>query len=104
MIRVVCFADRPKPPPIDTSQAIPADEITWGRILSEEPEVAKVFAELEGVRKGRRQERWFRFARNHGTSPKAYLCKLVGWYARNPKLRSQKAYRLVMEHMWRSVL
>src|SRR5215204_4928562 len=70
----------------------------------DEPEVAKVFAELKSVRKGRRQQRWFRFVDNHGTSPKACLCKLVGWYARNPRLRSQEAYRVVMERMWHLVL
>src|SRR5215203_1227904 len=98
------FADMPELEPIDASQAIPADEITWERILEEEPEVAKVFAELKSVRKGRRQQRWFRFVDNHGTSPKACLCKLVGWYARNPRLRSQEAYRVVMERMWHLVL
>ena len=102
---IIRFADLPEPEPIDTSEAMPDGQITWERILAEEPEVSEVFRELLGcVPKGRRYSRWHRFVRRHGTTPKARLCRLVGWRARNPRLRSQEAYRLTMEKMWELVL
>jgi hypothetical protein len=101
--KIVRFSDLPEPEPIDTSQAIPDSEVTWERILAEEPEVERVLAELGSTPRGRRYARWHLFVANHGTTPKAYLSKLVGWHARNPKLRSQEAYRLTMDHMWEVV-
>jgi hypothetical protein len=102
MMKAIYFADMPKLEPVDTSEAMPDDQITWRRILEEESEVAEVFYELGSVR--RKHHRWSRFIRRHNTTPKARLCKLVGWHACNPRLRSQTAYRLVMERMWELVL
>jgi hypothetical protein len=96
------FADLPEPGPIDASEAIPDDQITWERILEEEPEVSEVLHELLRVRE--KHKRWSRFVRCHNTTPKARLSRLVGWHARNPRLRSQTAYRLVMERMWELLL
>jgi hypothetical protein len=100
--QLIRFADLPDPEPIDTSEALAHDLISWERILAEEPEVGEVFRELESVRS--KHQRWARFDHHHNTTPKAYLCKLVGWHARNPRLRSQAAYCLVMERMWELVL
>ncbi len=100
--RAIRFADLPDPEPIDTSEALTHDLISWGRILAEEPEVGEVFRELESVRS--KHQRLARFVHHHNTTPRAYLSKLVGWQARNPRLRSQAAYRLVMDRMWELVL
>ena len=102
--RIIRFADLPKPDPIDTSQAIPDGEVTWELILAEEPEVSEVLAELGAVPKDGSYQRWHRFVHNHGTSPKARLCKLVGWHTRNPRLRSQAAYEMAIERMWELLL
>jgi len=96
---IVRFSDLPAPEPIDTSQAIPAMELTMKRILEEEPEILNVFAELERTQ-GRGMKGWHAFVDRHGTSPKAALSRLVGWGARNPRLRSQRAYEKVISRMW----
>jgi len=92
--RIISFADLPEPEPLDTSQAIPRRELSWARILYEDPEVACVFADLYSVPM---RERW-------GLYPKARLVKLVGWSARNPLLRSEAAYRMAMDRMWELLL
>jgi hypothetical protein len=102
-IRSISFADRPEPVRLDASEALRSEEITWARILEEEPAVAKVFAELRAVPKGN-YRRWRHYVKVRGTSPKADLAKLVGWHARNPRLRSQKAYEMAIERMWDLVL
>ncbi len=82
------------------NEPIPYNEVTWVRILEEEPEVGWVMAEIQGKGKAG----WHVFVARHGTTPKNYLCKLVGFDAYNPALRSQEAYRLTMERMWELVL
>jgi hypothetical protein len=102
--RIIRFADLPEPEPIDTSEAIPDGQITWERILEEEPEVSEVLTNLGDVPNVRPYHRWQRYVRRHNTTTKAQLCKLVGWRARNPLLRSEAAYRMTMERMWELVL
>jgi hypothetical protein len=97
---VVRFSDLPAPKPIDASRAIPAGELSWPRLLEEEPELLDVFAELQRTPGTSDYERWHAFGKRHDTSPKARLSELVGWRARNPMLRSQRAYEMVMERMW----
>jgi hypothetical protein len=45
-IRAICFTDMPEPEPIDRSEAIPDEEVSWERILKEEPEVGTLIREL----------------------------------------------------------
>jgi len=98
-MKAVRLADLPTREPLDASEALGRKELSWERILEEEPEIGRVFDELSrGGKDGRR--RWFAFYEVHGTTPKAYLCKLVGWDARNPRLRSPDSYRMVIERMW----
>jgi hypothetical protein len=97
---VVRFVDLPEPERLDRSRALP--EPTWERVLSEEPEIGAVIEELRSIRPRRR--RWRLFVERHGTTPKAHLCKLVGWHARNPRLRSEATYELTMRRMWDLVL
>jgi hypothetical protein len=98
--RVVRFSDLPSPEPVDYSEALPASELTWGRILDEEPAILDVLAELERAPGASEYARWHAFVEEHGTTPKVALSKLAGWGARNPRLRSQRAYEAVMERMW----
>jgi hypothetical protein len=93
-LQIIRFADLPEPEPLDTSQAIPRRELSWVRILDEEPEVAGVFADLYSFPV---RERWRLY-------PQSRLCKLVGWRARNPRLRSEAAYRMAMDRMWELLL
>jgi hypothetical protein len=87
-LQVVRFSDLPEPEPIDTTEALPAKELTWTRILTEEPAILDVFAELQRVPGDSDYERWHAFVARHGTTPKAALSQMVGWGARNPRLRS----------------
>jgi hypothetical protein len=45
-LKIVRFADLPIPKPLDRSEAIPDGEITFERVLEEEPEVARIIGEL----------------------------------------------------------
>jgi hypothetical protein len=74
---------------------------TLERIVEIEPEIGRVFDELCSVPK---HLRWSRFVEANGTTPKAYLMQSVGFRVRNPKLWSQAAYRVVMEHKWDATL
>ena len=80
------------------------DAPTWDYITQQEPKVATAFAELEMMPNRRPYERWHAFVDIYGTTPKAYLTRLVGFQARNPNLRSQEAYRIVMSRLWDAVL
>jgi hypothetical protein len=83
-IRAICFTDMPEPEPIDRSEAIPDEEVSWERILKEEPEVGTLIRELREA-SGKPYLAWWAYVDAHGTTPKARLCHLVGWRARNPK-------------------
>jgi hypothetical protein len=98
--KVIRFSDLPKPEPIDTSQALPAAELSLRRILEEEPKILDALAELERTPDGPLFKRWRAFEANHGVTPTTYLGGLVGWHARNPKLRSEAAYEMVISQMW----
>jgi|SRR5215210_1473706 len=89
--KIVRFADTPEPKPFDCSQALKVDELSWELILEEEPEIGRIFDELRRIKP--KHKRWKRH-------PKMRLAKLVGWRARNPRLRSQEAYKMVMGRMW----
>jgi hypothetical protein len=94
----------PKPKPIDRSKALPYEELSWERIVEEEPEVAGILATLQAGPNRYPYQRWHAFVDKTGTSPKARLAKLVGWHARNPRLRSAVAYEMTMKRMWSLVL
>jgi hypothetical protein len=71
--------------------------LTWERIISQELEVDRIIDELARTKDNHKRRRQNNF-------PKARLCKLVGWSARNPKLRSQRAYKMTMSRMWELLL
>jgi hypothetical protein len=98
------FSDMPEPELLDTSEALPARELTWQRIISEEPSILDVLAALEKATGDSEYSRWHAYVEKHGTTPKAALSKMVGWGARNPALRSQRAYEMVMDAMWDLIL
>jgi hypothetical protein len=100
-LEIIRFADLPEPEPLDTSRALGSQELTWERVLEEEPEVERALEELEGASQaGKPYAGRCLYVERHGMTPKAQVSKFVGWSARNPKLRSPEAYRLTMERMW----
>jgi hypothetical protein len=102
-LEVVRLADLPAPKPIDTSEALPAEELSWELLLAEEPEILEILDLLQSFPNRYPYERWHVFVKKTGTSPKAYLTKLVGFSARNPRLRSMEAYEMVIRRMWELV-
>lgn len=87
----VMLGHKPRPEPLDQSQALEPYELTWNRIIYEEPLIKEELDHLGSL--PTKRERW-------KARPKAELSKLVGWSAENPLLRSSAAYSMVIKRMW----
>ncbi len=101
------------------------NDCTWEKLVSEEPELLELEkrararrrldslkrrilaigepvpeAVLEWAEKTCTLNEWYAIT-SEGGDTEARVERLVGWFARNPKLRSSEAYDCALEHLWR---
>jgi hypothetical protein len=85
-------------PAFDQSQALKG--LTWGQIVKIEPRLDDLLQEIKAVNDPRGRScinlHWYR-------SFKRPLCKLVGWTAKKPELRSMEAYDLVYDFLYEAL-
>jgi hypothetical protein len=103
----VPWSEVPEPEPYpDRSRALPADGLSWGVLVAEEPALAELERELRAIEDDPARPAfcanlvWYGREDPEGRSYKERLHPLVGWEARNPKLRSEHAYDLAYDHLY----
>jgi hypothetical protein len=95
--------------PTDKSQALPADDLSWDVLVAEAPRLKDLLNELQ-QKATDAEGKWsfcanvaFSAAPKSELSVKARMSELVGWVAENPKLRSEAAYSLAYENLYKSL-
>lgn len=100
------FSDMEEKPYPDRSGALPAEELSWRRLVEIEPELTLIEREIQALRPlAAEDERFCANSHWYGyDDPKRgfrnRMMELVGWTARSPLLRSEAAYNLAYEHLY----
>jgi hypothetical protein len=101
---VTPWSELPDPEPIDTSQALPAEELSWERIVEIESRLKAAERDIKAVAdKGGRSfcanAIWYGYL-DPGFSFKARVNRYTGWHAEAPELRSMAAYDMAYDYLY----
>ena len=89
-------ATYPPSVPLTPACVEPPLRVQWARLVAEEPELASLEREVRALRRGRgyNQEAFYQ------REMKPWLRQLVGWGARNPKLRTSRAFEIAVRYLY----
>jgi hypothetical protein len=100
------FSDLPAPPPRpEPKNPLAADELTWANLKRVEPRLEVLEREIKAVvdKDGTpyfcANEIWYGYE-DPKQGFKERLCRLVGWEAHNPRLRTTGAYDLAYDYLY----
>lgn len=104
-LRVFRASDIEVKPSPDSSQALPASELSWSRIKRIEPRLAGVESIIECIHDPGWEEGfcandiWYGYT-DARFSFKEQVNTYTGWFAEHPLLRSETAYDIAYEHLY----
>ncbi len=105
-LRLIRFSDLPAPPPrLESKNPLAGDELTWANLKQAEPglwilerEIRDV-ADKDGIPYFCANEIWYGYE-DPKQGFKERLCRLVGWEAHSPRLRTTGAYDLAYDYLY----
>lgn len=103
-LKVVRASEVEIPEPPDCSEALPAHELSWKRIVEIEPRLVAAEELIEALAdKGGKSfcanRHWYGYF-DPEFSFKERVNRYTGWFAERPELRSEAAYDIAYEHLY----
>ncbi len=105
-LRLIRFSGLPTPPPRpETKNPLAGDELTWANLKRVEPRLQVLEREIKAIvdKNGSpyfcANETWYGY-QDPQQGFKERLCRLVGWEAENPRLRTAGAYDVAYDYLY----